>query len=76
MLPRIIMVLSASAKLAKARDIRPCQGCGATLPADTFGRISAPCLPQAVQTKSGSTSDNLMLSGQRSALNVVEWLHR
>jgi hypothetical protein len=43
---------------------------------ENFGRISAPRLPQAVQTKSGSTSDNLMLLGQRSALNVVEWLHR
>ena len=33
-----------------------------------FGLISAPRLPQTLQTKSGSTSDSLMLSGQRSGV--------
>ena len=37
---------------------------------ENFGRTSAPRLPQAVQTKSGSMSDSL-IPGQRSALIVV-----
>ena len=46
-------------------------------PCENFGLMSAPRLPQAVQTmKPGSTSDSRMLSGQRSALIVVEWLQR
>jgi hypothetical protein len=35
---------------------------------ENLGRTSAPRLPQAVRTKSGSMSDSLMSSAQRSAL--------
>lgn len=38
------------------------------LACENFGLISAPRLPQTLQTKSGSTSDSLMLSGQRSGV--------
>jgi hypothetical protein len=46
----------------------PCSNPVPVLLYENFGRTSAPRLPQALQTKSGSMSESRTSSGQRSAL--------
>ena len=60
--------------IISSRGQPPRRSWGSFLPELKSGLMSAPWVPQALQTNLSSRSDNLTCPGHRSPLIVVEWL--